>query len=97
MDQRGHQPMDGMGQPTGSLRPPVGYPPQSTGRAPYVQSPYPSQQPGQPTGYAPVQQPGQPTGYAPVQPPYPPQQGQQPYPPGQPVPPNGFEIGRAHV
>lgn len=79
MDQRGNQPMDGMGQPTGSLRPPVGYPPQSTGHMPYIQTPYPSQQPGQPAGYAPTQQP------------YPPQQpGQMPYPPGQPVPPNGF-------
>ncbi|MCH5287352.1 MAG: hypothetical protein J1E43_08015 [Christensenellaceae bacterium] len=80
MDQRGNQPMDGMGQPTGSLRPPVGYPPQSTGRTPYVQAPpYPPQQP---TGYAPVQPPMQPM---------PPQSaGQPPYPPQQPMPQDGF-------
>ena len=83
MDQRGNQPMDGMNQPAGSLRPPVGYPPQSTGYAP---PPYPPQQPGQPTGYMPPQ------------PPYPPQgTGQQPvYPPQMPqdgfAPPTGFMV-----
>ena len=83
MDQQGNQPMGGGSQPTGSLRPPVGYPPQSTGRAPYVQAPpYPPQQPAQPTGYAPVQPPAQPI---------PPQgAGQPPYPTQPPMPQNGF-------
>lgn len=77
MDQRGHQPFDGMNQPTGSMRPPVGYPPQSTGQLPYGQQPpYPPQ-------------PGQPTGYMPPQPIYPPQgAAQQPYPPQ--MPQDGF-------
>ena len=77
MDQRGNQPYGGMNQSAGSMRPPMGYPPQVTGQMPHGQQPpYPPQ-------------PGQPTGYMPPQPMVPPQgAGQQPYPP--PMPPEGF-------
>ena len=86
MDQRGNQPFDGMNQQTGSLRPPVGYPPQSTGQMPYGQMPpYPPQQPGQPTGYVPQQPVYPPQGT--VQPPYPPQT-----PPEGFVQPTGFMV-----
>ena len=82
MDQRGSQPMNGMNQ-TGSLRPPVGYPPQSTGSYQPV-SPYPPQQPVQPTGYMPVQPPYPNPGA--MQPPYPPQ------PENGFAPPTGFLV-----
>ena len=84
MDQRGQQPMGG----TGSLRPPVGYPPQMTGQPPYGQPPYPPYPP---------QPPVQGTGYMPGQPVYPPQGAEQPpYPPQPPqegfAPPTGFMV-----
>ena len=90
MDQRGYQPTGGTNQPTGSLRPPVGYPPQSTGQVPYGQPPYPPQPSGQPTGYMPPQ------------PAYPPQgAGQPPYPPQPPqdgfAQPTGFTVPQSPV
>lgn len=97
MDQQGNRPFGGMNQQAGSMRPPVGYPPQSTGQMPYGQQPLYPPQSGQPTGYMP-QQPVYPPQEAYQQSAYPPQGGQQQpvYPPQMPpegmVPPPGFYV-----
>ena len=94
MDQRGNQPFDGMNQQPGGMRPPVGYPPQSTGRMPDAQMPPYPPQPGQPTGYMPPQPVYPPQGM-PAQPPYPPQgTARQPlYPPQEGfAQPTGFVV-----
>ena len=102
MDQRSNQPPQGVSQSTGSLRPPVGYPPQSAAQPPYAPvPPYPPQQAG---GYAgqpvyPPQGAFPPGGYGPGQPVNP--QGQPVYPPLPPqdgfAPPTGFQVPQGPV
>ena len=102
MDQRNNQPMEGVEQPTNSLRPPVGYPPQSTAQVPYVQPPYPPQPPMQP--YDPTQTIYPPQTIYPGQDPtqqqaYPTQMGgMQPVPPQDDfAQPTGFQIPQGPI